>query len=64
MMQAHWQDRIQTYSISYERPFAMTALNRDNIPASINTLEGLMIWAMLTYTAGYGHISYAETNTT
>ncbi|MEM9091254.1 MAG: hypothetical protein AAGC93_21250 [Cyanobacteria bacterium P01_F01_bin.53] len=41
----------------------MTALNRDNIPADIVTLEGLMAWAMLTYTAAYGHKSYAETDT-
>ena len=41
----------------------MTVLNRDNIPAAINTLEGLMTWAMLTYTAAYGHIDYSETNT-
>ena len=41
----------------------MTVLNRNNIPSSINTLEGLMAWAMLTYTAAYGHISYSETTT-
>lgn len=41
----------------------MTALNRNNIPSAINTLEGLMAWAMLTYTAANGHVSYAETST-
>jgi hypothetical protein len=41
----------------------MTALNRNNIPSNIATLEGLMAWAMLTYTAAYGHVSYSETNT-
>ncbi len=41
----------------------MTALNRNNIPSTIITLEGLMAWAMLTYTAANGHISYSETST-
>lgn len=40
----------------------MTALSRDNIPSAINTLEGLMAWAMLTYTAANGHTSYSETS--
>lgn len=41
----------------------MTALNRNNIPSTITTLEGLVAWAMLTYTAANGHISYSETTT-
>lgn len=40
----------------------MTAMSRDNIPSAINTLEGLMAWAMLTYTAANGHTSYSETS--
>lgn len=40
----------------------MTALNRNNIPSAINTLEGLAAWALLTYTAANGHISYSETS--
>lgn len=40
----------------------MTTLNRDNIPVSITTLEGLAAWAMLTYTAANGHINYSETS--
>ena len=38
----------------------MTALNRDNIPSEINTLEGLAAWAIATYTAAYGGKSYPE----
>lgn len=41
----------------------MTTLNRDNIPPDINTLEGLVAWALLTYTAANGHTRYSETNT-
>lgn len=41
----------------------MTVLNRNNIPSAINTLEGLMAWCMLTYTAANGHVSYSETST-
>jgi hypothetical protein len=45
------------------RPQTMTTLNRNNIPSAITTLEGLMAWAMLTYTAANGHVSYSETTT-
>ena len=41
----------------------MTALNKDNIPAAIDTLEGLVAWAVLTYNAASGHASYQETST-
>jgi hypothetical protein len=41
----------------------MTALNRNNIPPAITTLEGLMAWCMLTYTAASGHTQYSETST-
>ena len=41
----------------------MTAMNRDNIPVDIVTLEGLAAWAILTYTAANGHTRYSETNT-
>jgi hypothetical protein len=41
----------------------MTVLNRNNIPSAITTLEGLMAWCMLTYTAANGHVSYSETTT-
>lgn len=40
----------------------MTVLDRNNIPSAINTLEGLVAWALLTYTAANGHISYSETS--
>ena len=40
----------------------MTALTKANIPSTITTLEGLVAWAMLTYTAANGHISYSETS--
>lgn len=40
----------------------MTVLNRNNIPSAITTLEGLVAWAMLTYTAANGHTSYSETS--
>lgn len=42
----------------------MTTLNRNNIPSTILTLEGLVAWSMLTYTAANGHISYQETSPT
>ena len=42
----------------------MTALNRNNIPASITTLEGLAAWAIATYTAAYGGKTYAERDQT
>jgi hypothetical protein len=42
----------------------MTVLNRNNIPSTINTLEGLVAWAMLTYTAANGHTSYSESGPT
>ena len=38
----------------------MTALNRNNIPSDINTLEGLAAWAIATYTAAYGGKVYGE----
>lgn len=38
----------------------MTALNRNNIPSSIDTLEGLAAWAILSYTAAYGGKQYGE----
>lgn len=41
----------------------MTTLNRNNIPATIVTLEGLVAWALLTYTAANGHINYSESST-
>lgn len=40
----------------------MTALSRDNIPPSITTLEGLVAWAILTYTAASVGTSYNETS--
>ncbi len=42
----------------------MTALNRNNIPSTITTLEGLTVWAALTYTAAYGGKTYGERDTT
>ncbi len=42
----------------------MTALNRNNIPTSIVTLEGLAAWAIATYTAAYGGKSYGERDST
>ena len=42
----------------------MTTLNRNNIPSSITTLEGLAIWATSTYTAAYGGKSYGEQDST
>jgi hypothetical protein len=44
--------------------YAMTTLNRNNIPASITTLEGLAAWAVLTYTAAYGGKNYGERDST
>lgn len=41
----------------------MTTLNRNNIPSTITTLEGLMAWCMLVYTAANGHTQYSETGT-
>ena len=41
----------------------MTALNRNNIPDTITTLEGLLAWALATYTAAYGGKSYSERDT-
>lgn len=41
----------------------MVALNRNNIPSAINTLEGLVAWSLLTYNAAVGHVSYSESNT-
>lgn len=40
----------------------MTVLNRNNIPSAITTLEGLVAWGLLTYTAANGHSSYSETS--
>ena len=42
----------------------MTALNRNNIPASITSLEGLAAWAIATYTAAYGGKVYQERDAT
>ncbi len=42
----------------------MTTLNRNNIPASITTLEGLAAWAIATYTAAYGGKVYGERDST
>jgi hypothetical protein len=42
----------------------MTTLNRNNIPASIVTLEGLTAWACSTYTAAYGGKNYGERDST
>jgi hypothetical protein len=44
--------------------FPMTAMTRLNIPAAINTLEGLTIWATATYAAAYGGKSYGEQDST
>ncbi|MEO0884687.1 MAG: hypothetical protein AAFY54_01985 [Cyanobacteria bacterium J06648_10] len=38
----------------------MTALNRNNIPDTITTLEGLMAWCASTYSAAYGGKQYGE----
>ena len=42
----------------------MTALNRDNIPSTITTLEGLIAWSLATYSAAYGGKQYGERSTT
>lgn len=48
------------YNAQLRKDSTMTALNRDNIPASIDSLEGLAAWAIATYTAAYGGKSYPE----
>ncbi len=40
----------------------MTVLNRNNIPSTITTLEGLVAWAVLTYTAASSGTNYSETS--
>jgi len=42
----------------------MTALNRDNIPSTITTLEGLTAWCLATYSAAYSGKQYGERSIT